>query len=79
MEWTIPYFRLPWESDTADSLTGYPTFPIVAFSELLESTKLKTTKPLEIAKKELHTDASLYDAPLTPMEYRSFLEVRDSQ
>ncbi|XP_020098257.1 uncharacterized protein LOC109717023 [Ananas comosus] len=74
VEWTIPYFRLPWESDTADSLTGYPTFPIVAFSELLESTKLKTTKPLEIAKKELHTDASLYDAPLTPMEYRSFLE-----
>ncbi|KAJ3695643.1 hypothetical protein LUZ60_001020 [Juncus effusus] len=68
IEWIIPYHNLPWDSYSGDSFNGYSTIPASAYSQLVESSKL-TNDLLPILN-----ESSLEGTPLTPMEYRSFLE-----
>ncbi|KAJ4808042.1 Glutathione transport system permease protein gsiD [Rhynchospora pubera] len=71
IEWIIPHHSLPWDSTTGDSYNGYSVFPASAYSQIVESNKLPIDSLPTI------TESSLEGKPLTPMEYRSFLENQD--
>ncbi|KAF5730862.1 hypothetical protein HS088_TW19G00462 [Tripterygium wilfordii] len=68
LEWSIPYFSLPWESEN--------TLPVMigSSSSGFHSSVSKVQDLGTLEDKNLRTDASVYGSPLTPMDYRSFFE-----
>lgn len=76
IEWSIPYINLPWETEDMDSYLKDSSFQVVTYSKLSEGNGLNSFGPMTIVNGEL--ESALYGKPLTPTEYRAFLEVRDS-
>lgn len=73
IEWSIPYLNLPWETEGIGSFTKDSTPPIGVFSAIWEKLwPFESSPPGE----RILGNSSVYGAPLTPMEYRLFLEVR---
>ncbi|XP_038709363.1 uncharacterized protein LOC120004167 isoform X2 [Tripterygium wilfordii] len=68
LEWSIPYFSLPWESEN-----NLPVM-IDSSSSGFDSNVSKVQDLGTLKDKNLRTYASVYGLPLTPMEYRSFFE-----
>ncbi|KAH7857150.1 hypothetical protein Vadar_009631 [Vaccinium darrowii] len=73
LQWSIPYFRLPWETGHIQPVIvgSTPTNPFSYASKLDEPGTFKNVKPQE---QNSFMAASVYGLPLTPMEYRSFFE-----
>ncbi|XP_073108633.1 uncharacterized protein [Elaeis guineensis] len=74
IEWSIPYFCLPWETGATNSFMEESSFPANAYSRLLERSNLSIYKSSLGIEGKLEADNSLYGIPLTAVEYRSFLE-----
>ncbi|GAB4845770.1 hypothetical protein Ancab_039179 [Ancistrocladus abbreviatus] len=74
LQWSIPYFSLPWE-------TKHPLFPMFGINSSSSSYSFisrihDSTIPWRLQSKEenLNKAAAVYDSRLTPMEYESFFE-----
>lgn len=74
LEWSIPYLSLPWETEGIGSFTRDSTPPIVTYSDKWERGILTLFKSSPGGFRN-QGNSSVYGAPLTPMEYRLFLEV----
>ncbi|XP_058195645.1 uncharacterized protein LOC131311985 isoform X1 [Rhododendron vialii] len=74
LQWSIPYFSLPWETGHDHPFmvgSTPPGNPYPYASKLHEPGTFKNVQPQE---RNSFMDASVYGLPLTPMEYRSFFE-----
>ncbi|KAL6973201.1 hypothetical protein U1Q18_027381 [Sarracenia purpurea var. burkii] len=71
LEWSIPYFSLPWETGHIQSITNGSTNSGFYGSKFHEPGTFKNLQPQEWNS---YMDASVYGLPLTPMEYRSFFD-----
>lgn len=72
LQWSVPYFRLPWEAGSMHQFMmgpGSPTDPHSYGSKIHDF----GTKPI---KYDVNKAAALYGLPLSPMEYRSIFGVR---
>lgn len=77
LQWSIPYLSLPWEtghSQPAILGSHSPDNPISSMYEVHDSGNFQNVKRKE---EVLGRDASVYGLPLSPMEYRSYFEVRN--
>lgn len=75
LQWSIPYFNLPWETGNARPVMVGSTSP---WSPRPYSSKVYKSIGLEGVQPEAANDydATAYGLPLTPMEYRTYFEVR---
>ncbi|XP_042498422.1 uncharacterized protein LOC122076880 [Macadamia integrifolia] len=73
LQWTIPYLRLPWESEHVQSVIVDSNSTAIALSVVLENHK-GIYKSVQSPNGNLDMSASIYGLPLTPMEYRSYFE-----
>lgn len=76
LQWSIPYFNLPWEKPQAQSYfegSNLPANPHPFASKIYDS-----GIPEHVVRGEqtFVEAATAYGLPLTPMEYRTFFEVR---
>ncbi|KAF5957523.1 hypothetical protein HYC85_004748 [Camellia sinensis] len=72
LQWSIPYFSLPWETGHVQQVmvgSNPPMNPNSYSSKIYEN-----VRPREWNS---HMAASVYGLPLTPMEYRSFFEIQN--
>ncbi|XP_020264836.1 uncharacterized protein LOC109840557 isoform X2 [Asparagus officinalis] len=76
IEWSIPYLSLPWEIEGFGSFTKDSTSPFATYSELWEKMWPSRFSPLD---DKILGNSSIYGTPLTPMEYRLFLEDQNMQ
>ncbi|KAM3381109.1 putative protein isoform X1 [Capsicum galapagoense] len=73
LQWSVPYFRLPWEAGSMHQFMmgpGSPTDPHSYGSKIHDF----GTKPI---KYNVNKAAALYGLPLSPMEYRSIFGSQD--
>ena len=79
LEWSIPYFSLPWETghiqpvmmgSTSSPRDNSNSFLSRAYDREISHSVLPKEENFKIA-------AAVYGSPLTPIEYRSFFEVRN--
>lgn len=76
LQWSIPYFSLPWESGRVQSVMVDSNLPAIMHSEISENHKSGTYEFVQSVDGKLDMAASI-GFPLTPMEYRLFFEVRN--
>ncbi|KAL9314112.1 hypothetical protein ACSQ67_019564 [Phaseolus vulgaris] len=70
LQWTIPYFTVPWESETMNLfMVGSNPF---GASKVI--TKAPATIPNKLLVKSLNLAASVYGSPLTSSEYQQYFE-----
>lgn len=75
LQWSIPYFNLPWERVNIHSLmvgSNSPKDRLFRISEVHDSIFLKGLQP-EAANPD--SASRVFGLPLTPLEYRSYFEV----
>lgn len=76
LQWSIPYFSLPWEVGHVQPVmvgSSPPANSTSYFSEVLDLETIGTPK-----EENLKRAATVYGLPLSPMEYKSFFEVRET-
>ncbi|MQL72572.1 hypothetical protein Taro_004908 [Colocasia esculenta] len=71
IQWSIPYLTLPWENKGA---LGYSDFPIGTLSATSRTNEIQNYDISQQNNGLFEMDVPLYGTPLTPIEYRSFLE-----
>ncbi|KAL7161689.1 hypothetical protein ACSBR2_042210 [Camellia fascicularis] len=74
LQWSIPYFSLPWETGHIQSDMVGSSCPTNSHSYNSKIHEPKTFKNVQLRERNSYMAASIYGSPLTPMEYRSFLE-----
>ncbi|KAK8970883.1 hypothetical protein KSP40_PGU018306 [Platanthera guangdongensis] len=72
IEWSIPYINLPWETKKTDPFLKHSSPPVMSHNRVLQGNELNIFGPMTIMNRE--SESSRYIKPLTPNEYRSFLE-----
>ncbi|CAN0919020.1 hypothetical protein LINGRAHAP2_LOCUS31212 [Linum grandiflorum] len=77
LQWSIPYFTLPWESGSSHPLTLVPNSSGIPHSAISTFHNQEIPKQIQLEKDSLSKAASAYGLPLTPMEYRFFFESED--
>lgn len=76
LQWSIPYFNLPWEKENIQSVmvgSNSPTDRLFRAPKAHDSTFFQGLRP-EAANVDPRT--KVYGLPLNPMEYASYFEVR---
>lgn len=73
LDWSIPYFSLPWESTQTQPIMMVPDSGDSSHSYLSRNNYPKHSSNMH-SKENFDRAASGYGLPLTPMEYRSFFE-----
>ncbi|KAF2315900.1 hypothetical protein GH714_040695 [Hevea brasiliensis] len=74
LQWSIPYFSLPWESGGIHPImwsTNSSTTPHSYISNIHDS---EISQSLQQEEENVNIASPIYGLPLTPMEYRSFFE-----
>ncbi|KAI3454471.1 hypothetical protein Pfo_011134 [Paulownia fortunei] len=74
LQWSIPYFNLPWERGNIRSVmvgSSSPKDRLFGVSEVHDSIFFKGLQP-EVGS--IDSAAKVFGLPLTPMEYRSYFE-----
>ncbi|XP_057988518.1 uncharacterized protein LOC110668129 isoform X2 [Hevea brasiliensis] len=74
LQWSIPYFSLPWESGGIHPImwsTNSSTAPHSYISNIHDS---EISQSLQQEEENVNIASPIYGLPLTPMEYRSFFE-----
>ncbi|KAI6675372.1 hypothetical protein NL676_003278 [Syzygium grande] len=77
LQWSIPYFSLPWEVGHIQPVmvgSSPPANSTSYFSEVLDLETIGTPK-----EENLKRAATVYGLPLSPMEYKSFFEMENSK
>lgn len=77
LEWSIPYFSLPWESGYVQSVMVGSSSPGSSQSFILRTYDRGLSKGIQPKEENMKAAAPVNVSPLTPMEYRSFFEVRN--
>lgn len=76
LQWSIPYFNLPWERGDIHSVmvgSNSPKDRLFRVPEVHDSIFFKGLQP---EAGSMDSNAKVYGLPLTPMEYTSYFEVR---
>ena len=77
LQWSIPYLKVPWEDEhERPDLSGYS--PVTGSNPYLAKTSDSKVLQNKVPGNNFTMADQLYGLPLTPMEYRSFFEVRRS-
>ncbi|KAF5933104.1 hypothetical protein HYC85_029275 [Camellia sinensis] len=74
LQWSIPYFSLPWETGHIRSDMVGSSCPTNSHSYNSKIHELETFENVQLRERNSYMAASIYGSPLTPMEYRSLLE-----
>ncbi|KAK3406659.1 hypothetical protein EUGRSUZ_K02827 [Eucalyptus grandis] len=77
LQWSIPYFSLPWEVGHIHPVmvgSSPPANSTSYFSEVLDLEIVRTPK-----EEKLERAAAVYGLPLSPMEYKSLFEMENSK
>ncbi|CAL5361987.1 unnamed protein product [Camellia sinensis] len=74
LQWSIPYFSLPWETGHIQSDMVGSSCPTNSHSYNSKIHELETFENVQLRERNSYMAASIYGSPLTPMEYRSLLE-----
>ncbi|KAM0938048.1 hypothetical protein DsansV1_C23g0174101 [Dioscorea sansibarensis] len=77
IRWIIPHIRLPWETAGDDALIENRDFHLGTDSDIFDRHQFITEHPLGGLNNMAETNMSISGTPLTPMEYRSFIENGD--
>ncbi|THG15234.1 hypothetical protein TEA_013857 [Camellia sinensis var. sinensis] len=78
LQWSIPYFSLPWETGHIQSDMVGSSCPTNSHSYNSKIHELETFENVQLRERNSYMAASIYGSPLTPMEYRSLLELRNN-
>ncbi|KAL4325881.1 hypothetical protein GQ457_11G033370 [Hibiscus cannabinus] len=74
LEWSIPYFSLPWETGHVQPVMMGPSPSGTSSSFLSRAYDGEITHTFQPKKDGFKIAAAVYGSPLTPIEYRSFFE-----
>ncbi|GKV18958.1 hypothetical protein SLEP1_g29266 [Rubroshorea leprosula] len=74
LEWSIPYFILPWESGYVQSVMVGSSSPGSSQSFISRTYNRGISKGIQPKEENMKAAAPAYGLPLTPMEYGSFFE-----
>ncbi|XVF54085.1 hypothetical protein PTKIN_Ptkin05aG0152700 [Pterospermum kingtungense] len=74
LEWSIPYFTLPWETGHIQPVMMGPSPNESSNSFLSRSYEREISHSVRPKEEDFKIAAAVYGSPLTPMEYRSFFE-----
>ncbi|KAK2663734.1 hypothetical protein Ddye_002308 [Dipteronia dyeriana] len=78
LQWSIPYFNLPWETGHIQPVMVGSSPPSSPHSYISKFNHLGVFQRQQSAKEgNLNKAATVYGSPLTPMEYRLFFESQD--
>ncbi|CAI0398581.1 unnamed protein product, partial [Linum tenue] len=79
LQWSIPYFTLPWETRGIHSATLLPNSSAVVphSSTISRFHNPEIPNQMHKGKERLSMAASVYGLPLTPIEYKFFFESQD--
>ncbi|KAI9174383.1 hypothetical protein LWI28_016534 [Acer negundo] len=78
LQWSIPYFNLPWETGHIQPVMVGSSPPAGPHSYISKFNHLGIFQRDQSAKEgNLNKAATVYGSPLTPMEYRLFFESQD--
>ncbi|KAG0464201.1 hypothetical protein HPP92_020270 [Vanilla planifolia] len=70
--WSIPYINLPWENENTNSLSKDPSLTVATNRKISEGHELNIFS--HVTSMDVGLENALNGEPLTPMEYRLFLE-----
>lgn len=76
LQWSIPYFSLPWETGHVLPVTAGSNFPDGLHSYKTRIHDSGLSDSIQLEEKTPVMTSSVYGLPLTPIEYISFFEVR---
>ncbi|XP_042950589.1 uncharacterized protein LOC122282682 isoform X3 [Carya illinoinensis] len=79
LQWSIPYFSLPWETGHTQSAIVGAHPPANSSSYKAEFYESKTLQNVQLKEENLSRVTSVYGLPLTPMEYRSYFESQNTE
>ncbi|XP_052177031.1 uncharacterized protein LOC127791218 isoform X2 [Diospyros lotus] len=74
LQWSIPYFRLPWETGDSQPVMVGSRSPINPHPYGSKVHEARTFQNIQPQQRNPYKASSVYGLPLTPMEYRSFFE-----
>ncbi|KAJ8771773.1 hypothetical protein K2173_026950 [Erythroxylum novogranatense] len=74
LQWSIPYFSLPWETGGIDSIMVGSNSSISPHSFIANISNLGATQSIQKEEESLNIAVPIYGLPLTPMEYMTFFE-----
>lgn len=77
IQWIIPHIKLPWETVGDDAFIENHGFYVGTDSDIFDRHQFITEQPLGGLNNTVQTKMSITGTPLTPMEYRSFIENGD--
>lgn len=78
IQWIIPHIKLPWETVGDDAFIENHGFYVGTDSDIFDRHQFITEQLLGGLNNTVQTKMSITGTPLTPMEYRSFIEVWSS-
>lgn len=76
IQWSIPYFNLPWETGQSHPVMVGSSSPHGPHSYISKFNHLAVFQSEQPVAGNSNSDAAVYGSPLTPMEYESFFEVK---
>ncbi|KAF5476777.1 hypothetical protein F2P56_003478 [Juglans regia] len=79
LQWSIPYFSLPWETGHTQPVIVGAHPPANSSSYKTEFYDSKTLQNVQLKEENLSRVTSVYGLPLTPMEYQSYFESQNSE
>ncbi|XP_020537408.1 uncharacterized protein LOC105640359 isoform X2 [Jatropha curcas] len=74
LQWSIPYFSLPWETGGVHPVMLGPNSTTAPHSYISSVYDSEISKKKQLEEQNLAIAASVYGLPLTPLEYRIFFE-----
>ncbi|KAH9776232.1 transmembrane protein [Citrus sinensis] len=74
IQWSIPYFNLPWETGQSHPVMVGSSSPDGPHSYISKFNHLAVFQSEQPVAGNSNSDAAVYGSPLTPMEYESFFE-----
>ena len=77
LQWSIPYFSLPWETGHVQPVMTGSSPSESSNSFLSQAYDREISHCVKPKEEDFKIDAAVYGSPLTPIEYRSFFEVRN--
>lgn len=75
LQWSIPYFSLPWESGGIHPIMWGTNSSTAQRSYISDIHDSEISQSVQLDEENVNIAAPVYGLPLTPMEYRSFFEV----
>ncbi|XP_021615967.1 uncharacterized protein LOC110617477 isoform X3 [Manihot esculenta] len=77
LQWSIPYFSLPWESGGIHPIMWGTNSSAAQRSYISDIHDSEISQSVQLDAENVNIAAPVYGLPLTPMEYRSFFESQD--